>query len=155
MYLKIILILLIICPALSGQQVVATSGGTFGNYNGTMSYTIGEGVAQTFTKGDKTLTQGFQQPKITVSEVYKGNDLEYSITVYPNPASDKVTIKIDKEDVAGLQYLLIDMNGKLIERQFILNNETSVSVNHLINGYYLLKVQAGVKDLKSFKIIKQ
>jgi hypothetical protein len=137
------------------QQVVATSGGTFGNTNGTMSYTIGEGVAQTLTKGDKTLTQGFQQSNITVITIKRLMDLDFTIIVFPNPTSDILTIKIDKEDVSGIQYLLFDMNGKEISSDNLKSNETTISVNQLSSGFYILKVQSGTKELKTFKIIKQ
>ncbi len=50
--------------ALNGksQQVISTSGGYFENENISMSWTVGEPVIETFTTGNITLTQGFQQP---------------------------------------------------------------------------------------------
>jgi len=137
------------------QQVVATAGGTLGNSNGTISYTIGEGVAQTLTKGDKTLTQGFHQTNISIIPVSKMKDLDFSISVFPNPTSDMVTVKVDKEDISGIQYLLFDMHGKLITQKNLEGNETTVYVNQLATGFYFLKVQSGAKELRTFKIIKQ
>jgi hypothetical protein len=151
----LILLLFSYCTGILAQQVVATAGGTLENSNGTMSYTIGEGVAQTLTKGDKTLTQGFHQPNISVIPISKMKDLDFSITVFPNPASDLVTVKVDKEDVSGIQYLLFDMHGKLLSQKNLEGNETIVYVKQLATGLYFLRVQAGIKELRTFKIIKQ
>lgn len=155
MRLILLLLLFVYGQLLLAQEVVATAGGTLGNSNGTMSYTIGEGVAQTLTKGDKTLTQGFHQTTVQVIPISKKKDLDFSITVYPNPTSDLLTVKVEKEDVSGIQFLLFNMNGQLIMQKNMENNETSVSVTQLSTGFYLLKVQAGPIELRTFKIVKQ
>ena len=151
----LIILLVAVCPGLLAQEVIATAGSTLSNSNGSISFTIGESVANALTKGDKTITQGFQQSNISVSMVTELKDLEFSITVYPNPTSDVLTLKLSKEDVTGIQYLLFDNNGKLLSKKDLVSNETSVLVNHLSNGLYVLKVQSGLRELKTFKIIKQ
>ncbi|MFA5818661.1 MAG: T9SS type A sorting domain-containing protein [Bacteroidales bacterium] len=155
--MRTILLFLIVtcCSRLLAQQVVATAGSTLGNANGSISYTIGEGVTQTLTKGDKTLTQGFHQTIVTVNAISELKDLEFSISVFPNPTSDVLTLKVDKENVWGFQYLLFDMNGKLISRKNLESAETNVPVDQLTEGFYIIKVQDGTKELKMFKIIKQ
>ena len=151
----IILFLRVACgSALQAQQVVATAGGTFSNSSGYLSYTIGEGVAQTLTKGNKTITQGFQQTTLSVTTVSELKELDFSITAYPNPVSDILKIRIDKKDVTGLQYLLFDMTGKLISGSNLEGAETNVPFDKVQSGTYLIKVQAGTKELKTFKIIK-
>ncbi len=141
--------------SLLAQEVVATAGSTLSNSSGSISFTIGEGVASTLTKGDKTITQGFQQANISVSMLSELKDLDFSISVFPNPISDVLTLKVNKEDVLGFQYLIFDINGKLLYQKKLESPETSVPVNQLANGLYILKVQSGVKELKIFKIIKQ
>jgi len=154
--MKTILLILFVayCPVLLAQQVVATAGGTFNNSSGYLSYTIGEGVAQTLTKGNKTITQGFQQTNLSVTIVSELKELDFSITAYPNPVSDILKIRTDKKEVTGLQYLLFDMTGKLISGSNLEGTETNVPFDKLNSGTYLIKVQAGTKELKTFKIIK-
>ena len=154
--MRALLILLFIncCSSLLAQQVVATAGSTFSNTNCSISYTIGEGVAQTLSNGDKTITQGFHQTIISVSVIGELKDPDHAIIVFPNPTSEELTLKLKKEDVTGLQYLLFDMNGKLVIQKTLKSPETKVNVNELSEGFYILKVQAGSKKLKSFKIIK-
>jgi len=137
------------------QEVVATAGCTYSNTVGSISFTIGESVAQTVSQGDITLTQGFHQSNITVSIINELKDLDFSITVFPNPTRDILILKLTKENVMGLQYILFDMNGKLLSQNNLEQKETSVPVELLAPGLYLLKVKEGNKELKTFKIIKQ
>jgi hypothetical protein len=128
------------------QQVVATAGSTLSNTSGSISYTIGESVAQTLTKDDKTLTQGFHQTTISVSIVNELKDIDFSITVFPNPATDYLT-----------QYIasLYDINGMLLLNKKFEGNETTISMGNLIPAIYFLKVTDNNKELKIFKIIKE
>jgi len=143
------------CQRLLAQEVVATAGSTLSSSGGSISYTVGEGVANTLTKGDKTLTQGFQQANISVSMVSELKDLQFSISVFPNPAEDLLTLSVSKEDVAGLLYTLFDTYGKILSKKKLESNETAITVKQLVPGLYILKIQAGQNDLKTFKIIKR
>jgi len=46
----------------NAQQVIASSGAYYESENLSLSWTLGEPVIETFSNGDLTLTQGFQQP---------------------------------------------------------------------------------------------
>jgi hypothetical protein len=151
----IVFLLFAFCSRLLAQQVISTAGNSLGNENGSISFTIGEGVAQTLSKGDKTITQGFQQANLTVSMVKELKDLDFSISAFPNPTEDILTLKLTKDDVSGLQYILFDINGKLLFQKNLETNQTVINVHQLAKGFYILKVQEDVKELKIFKIIKQ
>lgn len=150
-----VILALVLCTGLSAQQVVSTAGSTYVNNGGSLSYTMGEGVAQTLTKGDKILTQGFHQTTISVATERVIKDLGFSIEAFPNPTSDFLNLRIEKETLQGLHFLLFDMSGKLLSKRAIERSETTVPVQQLSVGFYLLKVQEGTKELKTFKIIKQ
>lgn len=152
----IILCLFILCSyGLCAQQVVSTSGATFANSHGSISFTIGEGVAQTLTKGDQTLTQGFHQTTISVAAIIELKELNFSITAFPNPTTDLVNIRVGRENVSGFQYRLFDFSGRLIAQKNLESQETTVPVQYLPVGSYVLQVLDGKQELKSFKIIKR
>ena len=111
------LFIILYCPGLLGQQVVATAGGTLENSYGSISYTIVETVAQTLSKNDKILTQGFHQTNLVVSALIELKDLGYTISAFPNPTTDFVKLKISKEIVNGMQYLLFDLTGRLVSQK--------------------------------------
>lgn len=146
---------IVICSDLLSQQVVATAGGSFGNNSGSISYTLGEGISQTFTSGDITVTQGFQQSYKIVSIFKEPEDYGLTITIFPNPTRDLLKLKIQNEFKPGLQYLLFDMNGKLLSQKKVESNETDISFNQFSNGIYFIKVQSGLKEIRTFKIVKE
>jgi hypothetical protein len=143
------------CSGLLSQQVVATAGSTLVNSSGGISYTLGEGISQTISAGDVTLTQGFQQSNLFVSLVSEIKDSGLSIFIFPNPTSGIIKLKIEKEPLPGMQYLLFDNSGKLISQKKVESYETEVSLCQLQAGVYFLKVQTGTAELKTFKIVKR
>ena len=151
----VFLLLTIFCCSLKAQQVVATAGEQFSNINGSISYTVGEGVANTFTGGDQTLTQGFHQTTISIAVFKDSNVDEFSMTAFPNPAIQTVTLKTDQDKISGMRYLMTDQGGKIIVQKKIESEETVIPVEQLPDGVYIIKILDNQKELKSFKIIKQ
>lgn len=92
------------------RKVIATSGGTLSGGGNTLSYTIGETMTSTFTNGNLTLTQGFQQPEVTlvlmnlkayIQGYYAGggfmNAVLFNEGIDPNPGStntDTITVSL-------------------------------------------------------------
>lgn len=74
------------------------------------------------------------------------------VKVYPNPTQDIINVAF----VAGLynQIQLIDSNGKILQQISLDNSitETTISLNNLASGIYLLKLNGNVPLVK--KIIK-
>jgi hypothetical protein len=139
----------------SGQQVVTTSGDFYQNTNGSISWTLGEIMTDTYTNNQSVLTQGFQQPNLKVTSITELPGLDYSITAFPNPAKEFVKLKIEKEDVNGMQYDLLDMSGKVIESKKIQNSETEISFADLIPATYFIRITENDIEIKIFKIVKQ
>ncbi len=143
------------CSGLLAQQVVTTAGNTFANSSGGISYTIGEGISETLSSGDITLTQGFQQPGIFVSLVSEVKDSGLAMFIFPNPTSGIIKLKIEKGILPGMQYLLYDTNGKLLSQKKVESVETEISLGELQEGIYFLRIQTGTAELKTFKIVKR
>ncbi|MCK4465408.1 MAG: T9SS type A sorting domain-containing protein [Bacteroidales bacterium] len=153
--------------AIHAQEVVTTAGSYGETTSGSLSWTVGEPVIETITDGTNTLTQGFQQSKLTVTSVYELPGLDFTILVYPNPTSDFLTVKVEKNDrLTGLKYHLYDINGKLLLLKQIEGNETTISLKHLKPSTYFLKVYhtgrngrtvvtKDNKEIKTFIIIKK
>ena len=71
-----------------------------------------------------------------------GNLKEFPFKIYPNPANDKVIIKIDDNECRGpMKVELTDFYGKLIKSFNIYNNsELTIYRNNLISGKYYIKL---------------
>lgn len=149
------LFFVIINITLPGQQVVTTSGDFYQNTNGTLSWTLGETLTDTYINNQSVLTQGFQQPTLKVTSITELPGLDYSITAFPNPAKEYVKLKIEKDNVDGMQYDLLDMSGKVIESKKIQNAETEISFSDLIPATYFIRITENDIEIKIFKIVKQ
>ena len=86
------------------QQVVAGSGGdgTAAGYN--LQWTLGEGVIESSgVVAGAQLSQGFQQPSYEVQTLIEAPGLNFTLDVFPLPASDFVTIKVGADGMSDLK----------------------------------------------------
>ncbi len=72
--------------------------------------------------------------------------LQKTLQIYPNPASEKITIQFDKEHSAPHQIELFDVNGRLVKSIFKgrlqqENVELETDISALSSGTYFIKVQ--------------
>jgi hypothetical protein len=141
---------------LNAQVAIPAAGGNASGSGGTVSYSIGQIVYTKNTGTNGSSAQGVQQPYeisvITALEDTKGISL--ILSVYPNPATDFLTLKVDNYEFESLSYWLYGANGNLIETKKILTAETQIIMANLVSGTYILKVISGSAEIKTFKIIK-
>ncbi|MFO7864255.1 MAG: T9SS type A sorting domain-containing protein [Salinivirgaceae bacterium] len=133
---------------ISAQELVTTSGETFSNTNYQMSFSLGETLTETFSSEEHTLTQGFQQGNLTVTSVADPVQTGLSVSVYPNPVQNHLTIETD---VQGAKYRIINIQGKVVKTGHITETALQIDFSYLSNGTYLLNVNGQ----NTHKIIKQ
>lgn len=148
-------VMFLLTGKLAAQQVIATSGGTGQSTSGTITYTLGELIIDTYNGADKKLTQGFQQSRLIITAVSEIKGLNYSISAYPNPTTDLVNLKFDKDFPETLAYLLMDSNGKVVSSGKITKTDMGISFESLAAGTYFIKVVQDKKDVKTLKVVKQ
>jgi len=155
LYLSALLIILVL-SGLNAQEVIPVAGGNAEGAGGSVSYTIGQIMYHTYTGSNGSLAEGIQQPYeisiLTGSEEIRGIDLISS--VYPNPVSEFLTLRVEELEIPDLKYQLLDVNGRLLENNMIKSRETIINMERLTAGIYFLIVTDNNKDLKTFKIIK-
>ena len=74
------------------------------------------------------------------------------ISIYPNPATDRINIKAGS-DMLGALYSIADQSGRKVLTGEISEENTSLDISYLSNGLYFLKV--GIKPENTFKLIKK
>jgi hypothetical protein len=72
--------------------------------------------------------------------------------LYPNPASEQITIKTDA-GMIGKEYALYNQVGKLITKGKLTGENTSLSLQGLTRGMYSIAIQG--QEKKSFTISKE
>ena len=154
--LSTVLLLGLGLTGVQAQTSVNATGGDASGGGGSVSYSVGQVVYTTNTGTSGPVAQGVQQPYeisvVTGLEQAKGITL--SVTAYPNPTTDYITLRIDEFDISNLSYQLCDMQGKLLQSKKIIGNQTSIIMSNLVSATYFVKVIQGNKEVKTFKIIK-
>ena len=142
---------------LQAQESVNVTGGNASGSGGSASYSVGQVAYQTHTGTNGSVAQGVQQPyeisMVTGIEEAKGINL--SVSAYPNPTADYLTLEVKDFELSNLSYQLYDMQGKLLQNKRITGNQTSITMSNLVQATYFVKVIQGNREVKTFKIIKQ
>jgi len=150
---KILILLFSITSVFAfGQEVISSAGTSLSNDEYSIDFTIGEPIIETLDANSKMLTQGYHQPTLAIIEV-KQIDESFSAALFPNPATSFLNVELDAFE--GVSFELQDVNGKTIKQEGIDKTITSIDVNKLERGIYLLKlVDKNNKKLKSYKFLK-
>lgn len=86
------------------------------------------------------------------------NDLSKAITVYPNPATDFVNIKLStlEASTAKITVYTILGNELQIDKETVNDHEVRLRVKDLATGYYLIAVRDEQLQFKStYKFLKR
>lgn len=185
-YFKIILssicLLGIGMSGLDAQETILPTGGDMLGSGGTVCYSIGQIVYNTYTGADLSVTdvvllsefgkissvaEGVQQSNeiSVVKEIKKIESEELEVLSYPNPSIDFVYLKVEmykkgnlkteNYEKDNLSYQLFDLAGRLLDSKKIIGNETKIVLSSFVPGYYYLKVTQNDKIAKTIKIYKK
>ena len=121
------------------------------NHNSAFPYVVGPTYY-----GVKTGTKVTTVPTSASTYVLNSNEFSlknYSISVFPNPAQDFITVQVDFAE-NDLKVELINELGQVVKNSKILQGTTMsmIEVDTIYNGIYFVKVSNG-NDSKSFKVI--
>src|SRR4030042_2004098 len=127
---SLLCLLWIISVSLKAQEVVTTSGGYAESTSAKVTWTIGEPITETIIGTNSILTQGFNQGDLIITLI-KGPELPGLILkVFPNPTSDNLRIFIGDTYLENLNYILIDMGGKVVSRNTIKGMDYNIPVGN-------------------------
>jgi len=140
------------------QQATIASGGDASGSGGSVAYSVGQIVYTTNTGTTGSVTQGVQQPyEISITTGLLETGVNLNLTAYPNPTTSYLMLQIDASAALSNQsmsYQLYDNSGKLLESNTIVASSTTIKMEQMPTGTYLLKVTQNNKEVKTFKIIK-
>ena len=90
--------------------------------------------------------------KITNALSAPNFQLENQISLYPNPASTFITIEL--KDITAFDVIILDMNGRILQSENIIENNTTINTSNLETGIYLMQIVTD-KGTISKKILKR
>jgi hypothetical protein len=140
---------------LHAQESPTAAGGEATGTGGTASYSVGQVVYTTSTGTNGSLAQGVQQAyEISTTVGINETSINLELSVYPNPTTDYLTLKIDDVKLSTLNFQLIDLQGKIIENKKVTASNTTIKMEALPKAIYVLNVTKGNQLIKTFKVIK-
>ncbi len=159
MKLKYLLLCVLFSPCIekSNAQVNFTAtGGDATGAGGSSSYSIGQLFFKCNEATNETEIQGVQQP-FEISEensLEDITDIQLTISAYPNPVEHDLMLEVDNYQAADYNYRIYNIEGKLLKKEEISSNISSISMSIYKKGTFLLKVSKSNTGIKTFKIIK-
>jgi len=75
------------------------------------------------------------------------------IVVFPNPVRDQLSIIVD--DPQGMTYRIFDLNGRLLKAGNLNSTVTTINVQGLRIGTYVLHIDRNGQPIQSLQIVKQ
>ena len=137
------------------QGSANTSGGDATGIGGTVAYSIGQVVYTTNIGSSGNVAQGVQHAYEVFTVGIKETALNISLSAFPNPTADNLTLKISDYNNEKLSYQLLDMQGKLISNVQIVEQQTQINMSSLQAATYFVNiVNQDNKKVQTFKIIK-
>lgn len=142
--------------AYSQQSVLAASGEDSGT-TGSISFSIGQAACLSVADTSGFIIQGVQQPYEIqflpgVDEI-PGAQVE--CTLYPNPTSSNISLRIKGIDLYLLHYMMADLLGHTVAENPVVSHEVVIPMEHFPPGIYILSLVEHTKILRQFKIIKR
>lgn len=140
---------------LSAQSAIVSTGGDVLS-NGSLSYSVGQLVGETYKGTNGSLSMGVQQPfEIQIVNGIKDTRISLSMQAFPNPTTDYLTLMADNFDFTHATIQLYDMEGRLLWHKAMATNEARISLQDFTAAIYILRIMDNQKEIKSFKIIKK
>ena len=137
------------------QESVNASGGDATGSGGTIAYSIGQVVYTTHTGSTGSVAQGVQHAYEIFTVGIKETELSISLTAFPNPTMDNLTLQINDYNNEKLSYQLFDMQGKQLSSGQVTAQQTQIKMNSLPSATYFINlVNQENKKVQSFKIVK-
>lgn len=141
--------------SLISQNEVVSSGADVKSQAGSVSYSVGQVNYIAIEENGNIINEGMQQPYeiYNVSSVSDERNIDY-ITVYPNPAYDKLTIELKGSQSGSLSCQLFDLKSNLLRSIDLNFQQTDLMLNELAAGTFIVEIKQDEKIIQTYKIIK-
>ena len=138
------------------QQTVTASGGDVTSSGGSISYTVGQ-VAYSFSSNLSTeVSEGVQQAFeiSTVTYIEPFSNTEVVISIFPNPTTSNIIIRVSGEYLKPLRYRLVNITGQSILSGEINSSSFELITENLPASVYILHLIQNESQISTQRIIK-
>lgn len=139
-------------------DVLSSAGDFYSNASGMVQWTLGEAMVETYNTGGYFVTQGFHQPDVLATGAPTFLSSNESIGLYPNPASDHITLEFGENTEGNYQIDIYNSLGQVVRTQdFAATNfsRLDIGLSGLANGAYFVRMnKKDSTETKSFHFNK-
>lgn len=137
------------------QESANVSGGNATGSGGTVAYSVGQIAYTTNTGSSGSMAQGVQHAYEIFIVNTKETELSISLTAFPNPTVDNLTLQISNYRNEKLSFQIFNLQGKLVNKGQIAAQQTQIAMDNLLPATYFLNVvNQKNQKIQSFKIVK-
>lgn len=146
---------LLFADIIDAQESVNSSGSNSTGSGGSAAYSIGQIIYTTNTSSSGSVAQGVQHAHEIYTVGIKETNLNISLTAYPNPTVNNLSLLISEYNNEKLSYQLYDAQGKLLKSEYIVAKQTQINTSDFPSATYFVNIiNQENKKVQSFKIIK-
>ncbi len=141
---------------IAAQELITPSANEQSNESISISWSLGEVVVETLANQDYALTQGFQQPWVTITRLNENFAPNWEMKLYPNPTSKYLYLEIkDDKPIQSMHLFLININGKVLLDKMINQSLSEIDLSIYPSGIYFIKIsEKENKNTETYKILK-
>jgi Secretion system C-terminal sorting domain len=137
------------------QESLNSNGSYATGSGGSVASSIGQVLYVANTNATGTVEQGVQQAYSIINVGVKNETaLAMSLSVYPNPITDVLSLTIADYNAEKLSYQLTDLQGKVISEKKIAESSAQITMSKQVAAVYFLNIIQNNQIIKSLKIIK-
>lgn len=136
------------------QSATLTSGGEAKGSDINVSYSIGQVFYLSTSNSSGSVIVGVQQPYQIATSIDDDLYNSQSIKVYPNPTTSYQELFYPNPINEGLFYQIYDLAGVLLVTSKIENTNSTIPLNQMPSGMYVLRIIRNNNIEKTLKIIK-
>lgn len=126
------------------QEVLGCTGGSGGNNDMQIDFTLGEPFVTTVSTAGLIVTQGFHQSEVKLVGIKTSAGYEWEVSCYPNPTSNRLTLEIEGEMLGSIQLRVLDTQGRIVAHELVEKGSKDIhhdiQVAQLAAGPYFLHV---------------
>lgn len=116
------------------------------------SYSKGQTPLETLQQYADEVEEYLCETEPLITNIDESTVSQFEVSVFPNPATDLVNIEID--GASGGYFELIDLTGKVLDKNEFQSKTSTVDLSKLARGIYLLRVESNGL-VKTLKIVKE
>ncbi len=84
----------------------------------------------------------YQRPVAEVTSIQENAKEELAFSLYPNPSSGKVFITTATLPLTGIQYIVTDISGRVIETKILSQDVTEINLEQHPKGIYFIQMKS-------------